>query len=323
MPQITYREAIAQAMRQALHQDEKVFLMGEDIGGYGGAYAVTKGFLAEFGPERIKDTPISESAIVGAGIGAAMAGVRPVVEIMSINFSLLAMDQIINNAAKLSYMSGGQVSVPLVIRTVSGGGNQLAASHSQSLEGWFAHVPGLKVVAPSTPYDAKGLFKTALEDSNTVIYVEHSLLYSLKGEVPEEEYQVPFGAADIKREGEDVTIVSYSRMLQVALRAASKLAEEGIEAEVVDLRSLRPMDTDTVVESVKKTNRAVVVEEGWQPLGIGAEVSAQVYEKALEHLDAHIQRVSGADAPMPYSRPLELAAIPNEDRVIEAVHRLL
>ncbi|MFQ5934535.1 MAG: alpha-ketoacid dehydrogenase subunit beta, partial [Dehalococcoidia bacterium] len=269
------------------------------------------------------DTPIAESVIVGAGIGAAMVGVRPIVEIMTINFSLLAMDQIINSAAKLRYMSGGQVTVPLVIRTVSGGGNQLAASHSQSLEGWFAHVPGLKVVAPSNPYDARGLLKAALADPNPVMYVEHSLLYGFKGEVPEEEYQVPFGVADVKREGDDVTIVSYSRMLQVALRAAERLAEEGVEAEVVDLRSLRPLDTDTVVESVKKTSRAVVVEEGWRALGVGAEVSAQLHEKALEYLDAPVQRLSSADAPMPYSRPLELAAIPNEDRVVDAVHQLL
>ena len=322
MPQITYRKAISQALRETLHRDDRAFIMGEDIGGYGGAYAVTRGFLAEFGSDRIKDTPISESVIVGAGIGAAMGGVRPIVEIMTINFSLLAMDQIVNNAAKLRYMSGGQITVPLVIRTVTGGGNQLAASHSQSLEGWFAHVPGLKVVAPATPYDAKGLFKTAIEDPNPVMYVEHSLLYGFKSEVPEEEYKIPFGMADVKREGKDVTIVGYSRMVHVALRAAEKLAEEGIEAEVVDLRSLRPMDTDTVVNSVKKTNRAVVVEEGWKPLGVGAEVCAQVYEKAMEYLDAPIQRVASADSPLPYSRSLELAAIPNENKVIEAVNQL-
>ena len=322
MPEITYRKAISQALREILRSDPRAFMIGEDIGGYQGAYAVTRGFLKEFGPERIKDTPIAESVIVGAGIGAAMAGSRPIIEIMTINFSLLAMDQIINCAAKLHYMSGGQVTVPLVIRTVSGGGAQLAASHSQSLEGWFAHVPGLKVVAPSTPYDAKGLLRAAYEDPNPVMYVEHSLLYGTKGDIPDEEYSIPLGVADIKREGSDVTIISYSRMVQVALKAAVRLEEEGIDAEVVDLRSLRPMDTETIINSVKKTSRAVVVEEGWKAMGIGAEVSARIMENALEYLDAPVQRVASADIPMPYSRPLELATLPNEDRIIEAVHRL-
>ncbi|MCH9036594.1 MAG: alpha-ketoacid dehydrogenase subunit beta [Chloroflexi bacterium] len=322
MPEITYRKAISQALREILQSDPRAFMIGEDIGGYQGAYAVTRGFLKEFGPERIKDTPIAESVIVGAGIGAAMAGSRPIIEIMTINFSLLAMDQIVNCAAKLHYMSGGQVTVPLVIRTVSGGGTQLAASHSQSLEGWFAHVPGLKVVAPSTPYDAKGLLRAAYQDPNPVMYVEHSLLYGMKGDIPDEEYSIPLGVADVKREGSDVTIISYSRMVQVALKAAVRLEEEGIDAEVVDLRSLRPMDTDTIINSVKKTSRAVVVEEGWKAMGIGAEVSARIMENALEYLDAPVQRVAGADIPMPYSRPLELATLPNEDRIIEAVHRL-
>ncbi|MCH7996183.1 MAG: alpha-ketoacid dehydrogenase subunit beta [Chloroflexi bacterium] len=322
MPEITYRKAISQALREILQSDPRAFMMGEDIGGYQGAYAVTRGFLKEFGPERIKDTPIAESVIVGAGIGAAMAGSRPIIEIMTINFSLLAMDQIVNCAAKLHYMSGGQVTVPLVIRTVSGGGTQLAASHSQSLEGWFAHVPGLKVVAPSTPYDAKGLLKAAYQDPNPVMYVEHSLLYGMKGYIPDEEYSIPLGVADVKREGSDVTIISYSRMVQVALKAAVRLEEEGIDAEVVDLRSLRPMDTETIINSVKKTSRAVVVEEGWKAMGIGAEVSARIMENALEYLDAPVQRVASADIPMPYSRPLELATLPNEDRIIEAVHRL-
>lgn len=322
MPEITYRQAISQAMRETLRQDERAFIMGEDVGGYEGAYAVTRGFLKEFGPDRIIDTPISESAIVGAGVGAAMAGTRPIVEIMTINFSLLAMDQIVNNAAKLHYMSGGQVTVPLVIRTVSGGGTQLAASHSQSLEGWFAHVPGLKVVAPSTPYDAKGLFKTAYDDPNPVMYVEHSLLYGLKGEVPEEEYAIPFGLADVKREGTDVTIISYSRMTHIALKAADRLAQDGVEAEVVDLRCLRPIDTETIVESVKKTSRAVVVEEGWKSLGVGAEISARICENALEYLDAPVKRVASADVPIPYSRPLEIAAFPKEEQVIDAVQSL-
>lgn len=322
MPSITYRDAINQSLRETLLQDDRALLMGEDIGSYGGAYAVTKGLLKEFGPERVKDTPIAESVIVGAGIGAAMGGVRPIVELMTINFSLLAIDQIVNNAAKLRYMSGGQLAIPLVIRTVSGGGNQLAASHSQSLEGWYAHVPGLTVVAPSNPYDAKGLFKTAYAAHNPVMYIEHSLLYGVKGEVPEEEYSVPLGKADVKREGSDVTIVGYSRMVQVALKAAEQLSKDGIEAEVVDLRSLRPMDTDTVVESIKKTSRGVVVEEGWPLMGIGAEVCARVYEDAMDYLDAPIQRVSGEDVPMPYTRPLELAVLPNENKVIKAVNQL-
>ena len=323
MAEITYREALSQVLRETLDNDPMAFLMGEDIAGYEGAYAVTKGFLDRYGADRIKDTPISESVIVGAGIGAAMGGSRPIVELMTINFSLLAMDQIVNSAAKLHYMSGGQVTVPLVIRTVSGAGNQLGASHSQSFEGWFAHVPGLRVVAPSTPYDAIGLFRTAYQDPNTVMYVEHSLLYSSKGDVPENgSYTIPLGKADVKREGEDVTIISYSRMAQVALKAAERMANEGIEAEVVDLRSLRPMDTETIVESVKKTSRVVVVEEGWKSMGIGAEVSARIMENALEYLDAPVQRVATPDVPMPYSRPLELAVIPSEDQIIDAVHRL-
>jgi pyruvate dehydrogenase E1 component beta subunit len=253
MADMTYREAIRQTLREALLANDRVFLMGEDIGAYGGAYGVTRGLLAEFGEQRIKDSPIAESVLVGSGIGAAMGGMRPIVEIMTINFSLLASDQIINNAAKLLYMSGGQVPVPLIIRTVSGGGAQLAASHSQSLEGWYAQVPGLKVVVPATPYDARGLLRMALQDANPVIYVEHSLLYGMRGPVPDEPYTVPFGVADVKRPGKDVTIVAYLRQVHTALRAAEELAKEGIEAEVVDLRSLRPLDTDTVVESVMKT----------------------------------------------------------------------
>jgi len=320
---MTYREAISGALREALQSDPKVFLMGEDIGGYGGSYAVTRGFLKEFGPQRIRDMPIAESVIVGAGIGAALGGLRPVVEIMTINFSLLAMDQIVNVAAKLRYMSGGQVSVPLVIRTVSGG-NQLAATHSQSLEGWFAGVPGLKVAVPASPYDARGLLRTALADKNTTIFVEHSLLYSLRGEVPEGWYTVPFGVAEVKRPGKDVTIVAYLRMAQVALRAAERLAQEHqIEAEVVDLRTLRPLDLETVAQSVKKTNRCVVVEETWRTGGFGAEIASQVQEKVFDHLDGPVVRVGGKDVPMPYSRKLELAAIPSEEDVVRAVKTLV
>ncbi|MBI4300200.1 MAG: alpha-ketoacid dehydrogenase subunit beta [Chloroflexi bacterium] len=323
MAEITYREAIRQALREALLADERVFLMGEDIGAYGGAYAVTKGFLAEFGEERIKDTPISESVIVGSGVGAAMGGIRPVVEIMTINFSLLAIDQIVNNAAKLHYMSGGQVKVPLIIRTVSGGGNQLAASHSQSLEHWFANVPGLKVAVPASPYDAKGLLRAAFQEPNPVIFVEHSLLYGLRGEVPDGDYSVPFGQADIKRPGKDVTIITYLRMVQVALQAAQQLAEEGVEAEVVDLRTLRPLDIETPVNSVKKTNRAVVVEETWRTGGFGGEIASEIQEKAFDYLDAPVARVAGKDVSMPYARNLELMAIPNQQDIVNAVKALI
>lgn len=317
---ITYREAISGALHEALQSDPKVFLMGEDIGDYGGSYAVTKGFIKEFGPQRIRDMPIAESVIVGTGIGAAMAGMRPIVELMTINFSLLALDQIVNIASKIHYMSGGQVSVPLVIRTVSGGGNQLAATHSQSLEGWFASLPGLRVAVPATPYDARGLLRTALKDKNPTIFVEHSLLYSLKGEVPDEWYTVPFGKAEVKRPGKDVTIVSYLRMTQVALRAAERLAQEhGIQAEVVDLRTLRPLDVETAVESVKKTNKCVVVEETWRTGGFGAEIVGRIQEAAFDSLDGPVMRVASKDVPMPYSRKLELAAIPNEDDIIRAV----
>ena len=323
MVEMTYREAIAKGLREALETDERVFLMGEDIGAYGGAYAVTRGFLAEFGPERIKDTPISESIIVGAGIGAALAGLRPVVELMTINFSLLAMDQIVNNAAKLRYMSGGQLSVPLIMRTVTGGGAQLGASHSQSLEGWYASVPGLKVAVPSTPYDALGLLRAALEDDNPILFAEHTLLYGLRGEVPEEWYNVPLGQADVKRSGEDVTLVAYSRMVQVALRAAEELAQQGIEAEVVDLRTLRPFDWESVIESVKKTKRCVVIEEAWRTGGFGAEVASRVQEEAFDYLDGPVARVGGVDAPIPYARNLEMAAIPDEKKIIQTLKEVV
>ena len=322
MRELTYRDAIRETLQEALIQDDRVFLMGQDIGAYGGAYAVTKGLMEEFGEKRVKDSPIAESVMVGAGIGAAMGGMRPVVEVMTINFSLLALDQIVNNAAKLLYMSGGQVSVPLIIRTVSGGGSQLAASHSQSLEGWYAQVPGLKVVAPATPHDARGLLVTALQDQNPVIFVEHSLLYSLSGPVPDEHYAVPFGLADIKREGTDVTIVASLRMVHVALQAAQELAQEGIEAEVVDLRSLRPLDMGTVVQSVEGTHRAVVVEEGWKTGGFGAEVASGIMSQAFDHLDAPVERVAGKEVPMPYNRELEHAAIPNHLDVVHAVKSL-
>ncbi len=322
MPELTYRDAIRETLREALLNDDRVFVMGEDIGAYGGAYGVTRGLMEEFGEDRVKDSPIAELVLVGAGIGSAMGGLRPVVELMTINFSLLAADQIVNVAAKLSYMSGGQVSVPLIVRTVTGGGSQLAATHSQSLEGWYAQVPGLKVVAPATPYDARGLLRTAFEDLNPVIFVEHSLLYGSKGEVPDEPYSIPFGSADIKKSGADVSIVTYLQMVPIALQAAAELAKEGIDAEVIDLRSLRPLDRDTILGSVKKTHRAVVVEEGWKTGGFGAEIASSIVEGAFDDLDAPVARVAGEEVPMPYNRDLERAAIPGPGNVVDAVKSL-
>ena len=312
------REAVAKALREAL-EDDRVFIMGEDIGAYGGAYAVTRGFLDEFGPERIMDTPISESVIVGAGVGSALAGLRPIVELMTINFSLVAIDQIVNHAAKLRYMSDGQFSVPLVIRTVTGGGGQLAATHSQSFENWYASVPGLKVAVPATPYDALGLFRAAMKDDNPILFAEHSLLYGMRGEVPDEWYEIPFGQADIKREGSDVTIVAYSRMTHVALQAAAMLEEKGRQAEVIDLRTLRPWDKETVLESVRKTNRVVVVEETWKTGGFSGEIASTIQEEAFDDLDGPVARVGGLDVPAPYNGTLEAAAIPNSERIIKAL----
>ncbi len=323
MPDLSYRAAIRHSLRDALLEDERVFLIGEDIGMYGGAYGVTKGLVHEFGEDRVKDSPIAESVIVGAGIGSAMAGLRPVVELMTINFSLLASDQIVNVAAKLRYMSGGQITVPLIIRTVTGGGSQLAATHSQNLENWYANVPGLKVIAPSTPYDARGLLKTAFQGDDPVIFVEHSLLYGYKGHVPEESYSIPFGLAEVKRPGTDVTLISYLRMVHVALEAADLLSQEGIKAEVVDLRSLRPLDTKTVTESVKKTNRAIVIEEGWKTGGLGAEVAASIMSESFDDLDAPVVRVAGEEVPMPYNKTLEQSAIPDARRIVEAAKSIL
>ena len=322
MAQITYRDAITRALREAL-EDERVFLMGEDIGGYGGAFAVTKGLLAEYGPERVRETPIAESVIVGAGTGAAIAGLRPIVEIMTINFTLLALDQIVNHTAKIRYMSGGQLKSPLIIRTVTGGGASVGATHSQSLEGWFASVPGLRVAVPATPYDALGLFRYSLQQEDPVIFVEHTLLYSSRGEVPEEWYVVHFGRADVKRTGADVTIVAYARMVTVALRAAEELQGRGISAEVIDLRTLSPLDGETVVASVRKTGHAVVVEETWRTGGFGATVVGLIQEEAFDSLDAPVARVAGEEVPMPYSRYLEQASIPDESRVIKAVESML
>ncbi len=319
MPVMMYRQALNLALREEMRRDPNVFIMGEEVAEYQGAYRVTENLLAEFGEKRVLDTPISEEAIAGAGIGAAMVGLRPVVEMMTVNFALLAMDQIVNHAAKLRYMSGGQIKVPLVIRAPQGAGMQLGAQHSQNLESWFMHVPGLKVVAAASPYDAKGLLKSAIRDENPVIFLEHELLYTVKGEVPEEEYTIPIGVADVKREGKDVTIITYLRTTQIALSAANTLSAEGIEAEVIDLRSLRPLDVDTLTESVKKTHRAVIVEEDWPTCGAGAEIMARLQETAFDYFDAPIFRVTSEDVPMPYSKNLERSALPDEAKVINAV----
>lgn len=323
MAVVTYREALNQALREEMRSDPDVFVIGEEVAEYQGAYKVTEGLLAEFGPRRVIDTPISEEVITGTGIGAAMAGLRPVVEMMTVNFSLLALDQMVNHAAKYLYMSGGQYGVPMVFRAPSGVGLQLGAQHSQNFESWYVHVPGLKVVLPATPADAKGLLKTAIRDPDPVVFLEHELLYLTKGELPDGDFTVPLGVADIKREGTDITIVTYSRMVLFALKAAAKLAAEGIQAEVVDLRSLRPLDMDTVIESVSKTHRAVVCEEDWPMCGMGAEVIAQIQREAFDWLDAPIERVSGVDVPMPYARNLEKLAVPNEEDVYRACKRVL
>jgi pyruvate dehydrogenase E1 component beta subunit len=324
MAYITFREAISQALREEMYHDERVFIMGEEVGKWGGTYAVTRGFLDEFGEKRVRDTPIAEGVIVGAAAGAAMAGLRPVAELMTINFAFLAMDQIVNHIAKLHYIFNGQVTCPLVIRTVGGGGRQLGASHSQTPDVVFAHFPGLKVVAPGTPADAKGLLKSAIRDDDPVFFIEHATLYSVRGEVPDdEEYLVPIGVSDVKRKGKDVTIVSYSKMIQVALEAAGQLAGEGIEAEVIDLRTLRPLDTRPVVESVHKTNRLVVVEEGWRAYGVGAEIASRATELAFDYLDAPVRRVAQAEVPLPYNRRLEQLALPQVADVVKAAKDVL
>jgi pyruvate dehydrogenase E1 component beta subunit len=324
MAHMTVREAISQAMREEMHRDERVFIMGEEVGTWGGTYAVTRGFLDEFGEKRVRDTPIAEGVIAGAAVGAAIAGLRPIAEIMTINFAFLAMDQIVNHAAKLYYMFNSQITCPLVFRTVGGGGRQLGATHSQTPDVVFAHFPGLKVVAPSTPADAKGLLKSAIRDEDPVFFIEHATLYQVRGEVPDDEdYLVPIGVSDVKREGQDVTLVAYSKMLQVSLQAAEQLAEQGVQAEVIDLRTLRPLDLGPVIESVKKTNRLVVVEEGWRSYGVGAEVASQVGELAFDYLDAPIRRVAQAEVPLPYNRRLEQLALPQVQDVVKAAKDVL
>ena len=319
MPEITYREALNAALREEMIRDPRIFIAGEDVAQYQGAFKVTQGLLEEFGPQRVVDTPICEEVIAGLGIGAALADLRPCIELMTVNFIMLAIDQIVNHASKWRYMSGGQFKVPLVIRAPGGGGQQLAAQHSQSLEAWLVHAPGLFVVMPSTPYDAKGLLKAALRMDDPVIFLEHEGLYSLPGEVPDEEYILPIGVGDIKRPGQDVTIAAYSRMVHVALEAAEQLAGAGIDCEVIDLRSLKPMDSELVLASVVRTGRLVTVEECWRTGGVMAELVAQVQEFGMDYLDAPIRRVSGADVPMPYSKLLEAAAIPDAARVMAAV----
>src|SRR3712207_690692 len=313
-----YREALNQALREEMQEDENVFLMGEDIGVFQGAFKVTAGLLEEFGEKRVRDTPISENTIVGAGVGAAMLGLRPVVELMTVNFSLLALDQIINSAASIRYMFGGQVKVPMGIRMPGGAGHQLGPTHSHNFEAMYLHIPGLLVAVPSTAADAKGLLKAAIRDDNPVVFLEHETLYGQRGEVPENGGPMRFGEAAIRREGEDVTIIGISRMAITAEKAAEKLAEEhDIDAEVIDPRTLRPLDLDTILESVKKTNRAVVVEEGWPHGGVGANLAALIQEQAFDHLDAPVGRVTGADVPMPYSKPLEQAAFPHAEHVVQ------
>ena len=323
MARITMREAISQAMWEEMERDPNVFILGEEVGVWGGSYAVTKGFYDHFGGERVRDTPIAEAAIIGAAIGSAMTGLRPIAELMTINFAFAAMDHIVNEAAKLHYMFGGQFVLPMVIRAVTGGGRQLGATHSQTPDAIFAHFPGLKVVSPGTPEDAKGLLKAAIRSNDPVLFLEHATLYQMRGEVPEGDYVIPIGKSKVQRPGKDVTIVTYSKGLEISMKAAEELAKEGIEAEIVDLRSLRPLDMDPVIESFKKTNRAVVVEEGWKSFGVGAEVSARIYEQAFDYVDAPVRRVAQKEVPLPYNRTLEQSALPQVADVVAAVKEVL
>ena len=321
--QVTYRDALNQALREEMQRDDAVFLMGEDIGRFDGAFKVTRGLLDEFGEQRVVDTPITEAGFTGLGIGAAMAGLRPVIEIMTVNFALVAMDQIVSNASKIHYMFGGQATVPMVIRMPGGAGHQLSAQHSHSLEAMFTHVPGLKVVVPATPEDAKGLLKTAIRDDDPVIFLESEGLYGKKGPVGGEDDLVPFGQAVVRRPGRDCTVIAHSRMVWVALAAAEDLAAQGIDVEVIDPRTFRPLDLDTLATSVRRTSRAVVVDEGWPECGIAAGVAAHLYEACFDWLDAPVVRVNSADVPMPYARNLEQAAIPQAGDVVAAVHAAL
>jgi pyruvate dehydrogenase E1 component beta subunit len=323
MARITMREAISQALWEEMEHDPNVFIMGEEVGLWGGTYAVTKGFYDHFGDKRVRDTPIAEAAIIGSAIGAALTGLRPIAELMTINFAFSAMDHIVNEAAKLRYMFGGQFIIPMVIRTVSGGGRQLGATHSQTPDAVFAHFPGLIVVSPGTPEDAKGLLKSAIRSNDPVLFIENATLYQVRGEVPEDEYTIPLGKSKIQRPGNDVTIVTYSKMLEISFKAADQLAKSGVEAEIVDLRSLRPLDMQPVIESFKKTNRAVIVEEGWKSYGVGSEVANRIYENALDYVDAPVKRVAQKEVPLPYNQQLEQMALPQVDDVIKAVKEVL
>jgi len=323
MAEMTMRDALNQALREELARDEAVFLMGEEVAEYQGAYKVTRGLLDEFGPKRIIDTPITELGFAGLGVGAAMAGLRPIVEFMTFNFSILATDQIINSAAKMLYMSGGQFKIPIVFRGPGGSAYQVSSQHSQALESWYAYFPGLKVVMPSTPADAKGLLKSAIRDDDPVIFIEQERMYGMKGEVPgDEDFIIPLGVADVKREGADATIVARSLMVPVALKAAEELEKDGVSCEVIDPRTIRPLDIDTIIDSVRKTNRVVVAEESHPFCGVGAEISAQIAERAFDYLDAPVKRVSGVDVPMPYAKNLEQLALPDYEKLIQAVREV-
>lgn len=323
MAVITMREALNQALREELRRDENVFLMGEEVAAYQGAYKVSKGLLEEFGEKRVIDSPITELGFAGLGVGSAMVGLRPVIEFMTFNFSILATDQIINSAAKMRYMSGGQFTMPIVFRGPGGSAYQVSSQHSQALESWYAHFPGLKVVMPSTPADAKGLLKSSIRDDNPVIFIEQERMYGNKGEVPEEEdFLVPLGVGDVKREGADATIIARSLMVPIALKAAEELEKQGVSCEVIDPRTIRPLDINLIVESVKKTNRVVIAEESHPFCGVGAEISAQIMEQAFDYLDAPVMRVSGVDAPMPYAKNLEKLAIPDVQRIVAAVKQV-
>lgn len=322
MAEITYREALNQAMREEMTRDPNVFLMGEEVGFYQGAYKVSKGLLEVFGPNRIIDTPITEPAFTGVGIGSALVGLRPIIEMMTMNFAILALDQIINNAAKIRYMSAGQLKVPMVIRGPGGAAHQLAAQHSQSIESFLCHTPGLKVVMPATPKDAKGLLKSAIRDDNPVICIEAEMLYGSKGDVPEGEYLIPIGQAEVKREGKDITLLAWSKMVFLALQAAKQLEQDNVSVEVIDQRTLRPLDIETIVNSAKKTSRVVIVDEGWPFAGVGAEIAYQISQRAFGYLDAPIERVTSRDVPMPYAKNLEHAVLPGIERVITAVKKV-
>ena len=323
MREITYRDALNEALAEEMERDDSVYLMGEEVAEYDGAYKVSKGLLDRFGEDRVVDSPISELGFTGLGVGSAMVGLRPVIEFMTFNFSILALDSVLNSAAKMLYMSSGQISVPIVFRGPSGSALQLSAQHSQACETWYVHAPGVKVVVPATPADAKGLLKAAIRDDDPVVFMEGELLYNVKGPVPEGEHIVPLGVADLKREGGDVSIITHGKMVHVALQAAAKLEKDGIQADVLDLRSLRPLDFDAVLKSVKKTNRAVYVEEGWAYVGIGAQIASMIQEEAFDHLDAPVLRVTQADVPMPYAKNLEQLAKPGVPHVVEACKKVL